>query len=125
MENVGLLAALATRSLYEEQPELWRLGESGRARTHEDFVEHFRALATLDEVVFESHVRYCEGLFSARGYPKRWLDDVWRHMAAVVAAELPPLASRRVMTLLSQVVGNSLRAKESDGSADGDLAPGG
>ena len=123
-ENVGLLAALATRSLYEEQPDLWRLGEPGRARTHEDFVEHFRALATLDEVVFEAHVRYCEGLFSARGYPKRWLEDAWRHMAAVVAAELPPPASGRVMAVLGQVVGNPLGGKESGGSAEADRAPG-
>jgi hypothetical protein len=104
-ESVGLLAVLATRSLYDEQPELWRLGESGRARTHEDFVQHFRALATMDEVVFEAHVRYCEGLFSSRGYPQKWLDDAWRHMQSVLAAELPETASAPAVRLLSQVVG--------------------
>lgn len=100
-ENVGLLATLATRALYAEQPDLWQRGEYGRARTLEDFTHHFRALAPMDEVVFEAHVRYCEGLFAARGYPHKWLEDAWRHMALVVAAELPDVAARQVLTVLN------------------------
>jgi hypothetical protein len=115
-ESAGLLAALATRAVYEEQPDLWRFGEAGRARTQEDFVHHFRTLATMDEVVFEAHVRYCEGLFSVRGYPLTWLQDAWRHMAAVVTAELPEAAAAPVMRLLVGVVGNAHAGGESGGS---------
>jgi hypothetical protein len=117
-EGTGLLAALATRAVYEEQPGLWRFGEAGRARTQEDFVHHFRALATMDQVVFEAHVRYCEGLFSARGYPRTWLQDAWRHMAAVVAAELPQAAATPVMQLLVSVVGNPHAGGEVAGGSD-------
>jgi len=103
-ENVGLLATLATRALYAEQPELWQLGEYGRARTLEDFTHHFRALAPMDEFVFEAHVRYCEGLFAARGYPHEWLEDAWRHMALVVGTELPDDAAREVLQVLNGAV---------------------
>jgi hypothetical protein len=117
-ESAGLLATLATRAVYEEQPGLWRFGEAGRARTQEDFVHHFRALATMDEVVFEAHVRYCEGLFSARGYPFTWLQDAWRQMAAVVTAELPDAAAAPVLQLLVAVVGNPHAGGEVSGGPD-------
>jgi hypothetical protein len=117
-ENAGFLAALATRAVYEEQPDLWRFGEAGRARTQEDFVHHFRALATMDEVVFEAHVRYCEGLFSVRDYPLTWLQDAWRHMAAVVTAELPEATAQPVMQVLVGVVGNAHAGDETSGRTD-------
>jgi hypothetical protein len=117
-ENAVFLAALATRAVYEEQPDLWRFGEAGRARTQEDFVHHFRALATMDELVFEAHVRYCEGLFSVRGYPLRWLQDAWRHMAAVVTAELPEATAQPVMKVLVGVVGNAHAGDETSGGTD-------
>ena len=117
-EGVGLLAALATRAVYQEQPDLWRFGEAGRARTLEDFVHHFRALATMDEVVFEAHVRYCEGLFSVRRFPLTWLQDAWRHMAVVVTAELPEAAAAPVIRLLVGVVGSPSAGGEGAGSSD-------
>ena len=122
-ESAGLLAALATRAVYEEQPDLWRFGEAGRARTQEDFVHHFRALATMDELVFEAHVQYCEGLFSVRGYPLKWLQDAWRHMATVVTAELPEAAAAPVMRVLVGVIENTHAGEESGGSSDSAQSP--
>ena len=87
------LALVATRALYDEQPELWRLGERGRAHTLEDFGHHFAALAALDEESFRQHVEFCVRLFHQRGFPQRWLTDGWRHMALVLRAELPPKAA--------------------------------
>ena len=99
-EHVAAMSLLATRALYDEQPELWQLGEHGRARTLEDFGHHFRALAALDERAFEAHVRYCYRLFRARGFPVRWLADAWRHMEPVLRAELPAHAAEPAVALL-------------------------
>jgi hypothetical protein len=104
-ESSGLLSLLATRALYDEQPELWRLGENGRARTLEDFGHHFRALATLQREVFEAHVVYCYELFAARGFPLRWLSDAWRHMEAVIPRELPAAAAEPALVILREVTG--------------------
>ena len=89
-ESIGFLALVATRRLYDEQPQLWDLGEHGRARTVEDFTHHLKALATLDERSFRTHVEYCERLFRDRNLPLRWLDDAWRVMSSVLVDELPP-----------------------------------
>jgi hypothetical protein len=99
-ENAAAMSLLATRRLYAEQPELWRLGEYGRARTLEDFGHHFAALARLDDRAFEAHVRYCYGLFGARGFPPRWLADAWRHMEPVLRSQLPPHAAEPAIALL-------------------------
>ena len=96
-----MLALLATQELYEEQPELWEMGEHGRARTLEDFGHHFLALAALDETAFVAHVDYCIKLFEGRGLPLRWLDDAWRVMAHVAASHLPPEVAVRAATILS------------------------
>ncbi len=88
-EAVGYLALTATRRLYEEQPDLWKLGEHGRARTLEDFTHHLRMLAGLSPPVVATHVAYCEGLWKARGFPRRWLDDAWRILDEVLRDELP------------------------------------
>lgn len=88
-EMTPMLSILATRRLYREQPELWGLGDTGRARTIEDFNHHFTALTALDAGVFRAHVRYCRELFSSRGYPEKWLDDAWRWMGQVMREELP------------------------------------
>lgn len=96
-----MLALLATRGLYEEQPDLWQMGEHGRARTLEDFAHHFRALEPLDERAFRGHVRYCTDLFAARGFPQRWLDDAWRWMAAVLQQELPPAIAEPALAILA------------------------
>ena len=81
------LAFLATERTYERQPELWEMGEYGRARTLEDFGHHFRALAHGPSA-FEAHVRYCYDLFSKRGFPLRWLDDAWLTMKEICTEEL-------------------------------------
>jgi len=105
-EAVGLLALAATRRLYEEQPQLWELGESGRARVLEDFSHHFRALALLDAGLFEAHVAWCRGLFTTRGFPTRWLDWSWPIMEEVVAVEMPAPVSSRVSRILSRLMGH-------------------
>lgn len=89
-ESAAHLAVLATRALYEEQPDLWRLGEAGRARTLEDFTHHFNALRPLQVPAFERHAAYCVSLFRPRGFPLRWLTDAWRIMRTVAEADLPP-----------------------------------
>ncbi len=101
-ESVAVLALLATRMLYEEQPALWELGEHGRARTLEDFGHHFKSLALLDAEAFDAHVRYCTRLFTARGFPLRWLDDAWRVMAVVSRAELPPAVGAEATRIVSR-----------------------
>ena len=102
-ESVGYLALVATRRLYDEQPNLWDLGEHGRARTHEDFTHHLKALAALDEPTFRSHVDYCRQLFTDRELPLRWLDDAWRTIDAVLTDELPPHVHQPARELLHAV----------------------
>jgi hypothetical protein len=115
VELAEFLAVLATRSLYDEQPELWQLGERGRAHTLEDFGHHFRALATLDEAVFASHVQFCIDLFRQRSYPQQWLTDGWRHMAAVIERELPPEVAEDAIRVLRQgVAGAGGEAPDTD-----------
>ena len=106
-ESLGLLALTATRRLYDEQPDLWRMGEEGRARTLEDFTHHFRALAALNEDTFRRHVDYCLDLFSQRNFPKQWLDDAWRIMDAVLRAEVPESASTPAVAILVSVTGSA------------------
>jgi hypothetical protein len=101
-EAVGYLALLATRRHYEEQPALWELGEQGRARTLEDYEHHFRHLATLDARVWTGHLRYCDELFSQRGFPKRWLTDAWRIMGQVLDDEMPPEVRAATRDLLGE-----------------------
>jgi hypothetical protein len=99
-EMAPVLAVLATRGLYAEQPGLWSMGERGRERTLEDFGHHFRALQSLNGAAFRSHVHYCRDLFRARDFPHRWLDDAWRWMETVIRSELPePLAARALAVL--------------------------
>ena len=106
-EMAPVLSVLATRALYEEQPELWKLGERGRSRTVEDFHHHFMALRSLDAAVFRSHVQYCEALFAARGFPQKWLDDAWSWMAVVMERELPETVAHPALATLNEVVGTS------------------
>ena len=106
-ELAPMLALLATRSLYEEQPDLWKLGEDGRARTLEDFTHHFRALQELSEPAFRAHVQYCEDLFSARGFPHRWLEDAWRWMEVVIEREVPKPIAQEALSVLRSVVEES------------------
>lgn len=106
-ELAPMLSILATRGLYEEQPELWEMGERGRAHTLEDFNHHFRALQPLDASVFRSHVQYCQNLFAAREFPQRWLDDAWRWMAAVIERELPKAAAESALAVLREATGTS------------------
>jgi len=97
------LAQLCTANLYREKPALAALGDRGREHTRADFGYHFVALADLSEARFAEHVRYCVGLFEARGFPLVWLDDAWRHMAAVIAAEAPPEVSGPALALMRAV----------------------
>lgn len=104
VELTEFLAVMAARSMYDEQPELSELGERGRAHTIEDFGHHFRALATLDEAVFASHVQFCIDLFRHRSFPQQWLRDGWRHMAVVIRRELPPEVADDALRVLRQGV---------------------
>lgn len=104
VELTDFLAVLATRAMYDEQPELWQRGEQARMHTVEDFGHHFRALATLDEMVFASHVQFCIDLFRQRSFPQQWLTDGWRHMAAVMERELPPKVAEEAIRVLRQGV---------------------
>lgn len=99
-EMVGYLALVATRRHYAEQPDLWRLGEHGRARTREDYEHHFRALVNLDEPTWRRHVDYCERLFAQRGYPRRWLLDAWRVMDDTLRAEVNAEVADEALALL-------------------------
>jgi hypothetical protein len=123
VEMTDFLALLATRAIYDEQPELWELGEQARARTLEDFGHHFRALATLDESVFGSHVMYCIDLFRQRSFPQQWLTDAWRHMTAVMERELPPEVAAEAVRVLRLGVtnagGGALPAEATDPPAGG------
>jgi hypothetical protein len=122
VELTDFLAVVATRAMYDEQPELWQLGEQARARALEDFGHHFRALATLDEVVFASHVEFCMNLFRQRSFPQQWLTDGWRHMAAVMERELAPKVAEEAVRVLRQGVasagGEAPPAAESEPLAD-------
>ncbi len=98
-EQAGHLAFLATERLYERQPELWKMGENGRARTHEDFGHHFRALARGANA-FRAHIDYCYDLFESRGFPHRWLDDAWLMMEEICRERLDePVAEVAIKTL--------------------------
>jgi hypothetical protein len=108
-EAVPHLAFLATERLYAEQPDLWRLGEEGRARTLEDFTHHLRALVPLSGNHFRSHVDYCRSLFDQRGFPQQWLDDAWRILAAVLRDELPAGAANAVIGVLDGVTAGKER----------------
>jgi hypothetical protein len=107
VELTDFLAVVATRAMYDEQPELWQLGEQARAHTLEDFAHHFRVLATLDEIVFTSHVQFCIDLFRQRSFPQQWLTDGWRHMAAVMERELPPKVAEEAIRVLRQGVADA------------------
>ena len=106
-EAIGFLALSATRRLYDEQPDLWKLGEHGRARTHEDFTHHVRMLAGLQQEVFAEHVSYCQRLWSSRGFPTKWLDDAWRILDDVLREELPPHVHEPALAILRTVTGSS------------------
>ena len=109
VETQGLLTLRATEALYDEQPNLWARGEQGRKHTFDDFGHHFRSLATLDADVFAGHVRYCNELFTSRGFPRTWLTDAWRIMREVLERELPaPVAGQAV-----EVVQEGVRRGES------------
>jgi hypothetical protein len=110
-ELTPMLALLATRGLYEEQPALWTLGENGRARTLEDFSHHFRALQGLSVPAFRAHLQYCEDLFAARGFPHRWLEDAWRWMAVVIEREVPPPIAEQALGVLRAGVGDGVPAE--------------
>jgi hypothetical protein len=101
-EAVGHLAYLATERHYREQPELWELGEHGRARTLEDYTHHFRHLAPLDERVWRHHRAYCYELFEQRGFPRRWLDDAWRIMRATLREHVDAAAGAPALSLLER-----------------------
>jgi hypothetical protein len=101
-EMAPVLALRATQELYREQPGLWSMGENGRVRTLEDFGHHFRALQSLNVHAFRAHVTYCRDLFTARGFPLRWLDDGWRWMAVVIERELPPPVAQTALTVLQK-----------------------
>ena len=99
-EAVGALAYRATNILYEEQPDLWRMGEHGRNRTQEDFGRHFEALATMDRDLFAAYVAYCRKLFVNHGFPAAWLTDAWRIMAETLQRELHPAAAEEAIKVL-------------------------
>ena len=87
-ESMGWLALLATRRTYAAQPDLWRLGEQGRARTIEDFTHHLRS-ALGGDTHWRSHLDYSVRLFDARGFPQRWLLDAFVTLREVLADTFP------------------------------------
>lgn len=103
-EAVGALALVATNRLYDEQPELWNLGEHGRARTLEDFTHHLRLLSGLSAEVFAGHVDHCNRLWASRGFPPKWLDDAWRILDEVLRNELPASVQEPAVALLRSTV---------------------
>ncbi|MEO9006254.1 MAG: hypothetical protein ABI401_03945 [Candidatus Dormibacter sp.] len=105
-----MLAYRATEALYAEQPDLWRMGERGRARTLEDFGRHFEALTTLDTGLFREYVTYCMGLFSSHGFPQAWLVDAWRIMGTTIERELPATVSTPALGVLR--AGSDVAAKD-------------
>lgn len=104
-EAAGMLAFRATEALFDEQPDLWKMGEGGRARTLEDFGRHFESLATLDRELFSAYVRYCETLFDNHGFPRRWLTDAWRIMGAVMRDQLPRSLADQATAILASASG--------------------
>ncbi len=108
-ERAPALALTARRLLYEEQPELSELGENGRERTLEDFVHHFRALATMDTAIFAAHVRYCRQLFALRAFPQTWLTDAWRFMEMTMARDMPSHAEEVTAVLHAGVAAARVR----------------
>ena len=77
-ESVGTLALAATNRLYAEQPELWKLGEHGRARTLEDFEPFLVRLRTAKPQIF---ALYDELPDMSEGYRKNarsYLDEFFR-----------------------------------------------
>jgi hypothetical protein len=108
-ERAPALALTARQLLYEEQPELSKLGENGRERTLEDFVHHFRALASMDTTIFAAHVRYCEELFALRDFPQHWLTDAWRFMEMTMARDIPSHAAEATSVLRAGVAAASAR----------------
>ena len=108
-EAVDALAYRATDALYREQPDLWRMGERGRARTLEDFVRHFEALATLDSALFRDHVAYCQKLFANHGFPAAWLTDAWRIMADAIHSELPAAVADQAIQVIRTASGQPAR----------------
>lgn len=82
-ESVPWLSLMAARDTYAEQPELWRLGEEGRARTIEDFSHHLRA-ALAGELLWREHLQYSLTLFDSRGFPQRWLRDAFATLSDVL-----------------------------------------
>ncbi len=109
-EATPMLAYRATAALYEEQPDLWRMGERGRARTLEDFGRHFEALGTLDADLFREYVSYCVGLFTSHGFPQSWLVDAWRVMAVTIEREMPANVSTQALEVLR--AGSGVSAKD-------------
>lgn len=87
-ESRSFLALLATRDTYAAQPQLWRLGEYGRARTIEDFEHHLRAAGGTDRQ-WRDYLAYCLDLFHSRDMPSRWLTDAFVTLSRVVTENLP------------------------------------
>jgi hypothetical protein len=112
-EQVETLALLGTRRIYAEQPDLWQLGEYGRARTLEDFGHHLRRLAQLDEDVFRAHVVYCEELWRDRDFPRQWLLDAWRIVEDVLRDELPAAVADPAIAILRRVTSDPARGTAS------------
>jgi hypothetical protein len=108
-EAAPMLAFKATAALYEQQPDLWRMGERGRARTLEDFGRHFEALANMDRDLFAAHVAYCQNLFANLGFPAAWLTDAWRVMADTVQRELPPAVADQAIQVIRTGSGQPAR----------------
>lgn len=105
-EAASHLAYLSTEALYEEQPDLWKLGEHGRHHTLNDFTLHFRAIASGVDA-FRAHADYSYALFEQRGFPRRWLDDAWELMERIGGGNLDEPARGVFLERLSAVIGGS------------------
>ena len=98
-ESIGWLSLLAARDTYARQPELWRLGEDGRARTIEDFSHHLRA-ALAGEALWRQHLEYSLKLFDARGFPQRWLREAFGTLSEVLDEAFGHALGRDIRTRL-------------------------
>jgi hypothetical protein len=98
-ESIDWLALMATSRTYAHHPELWRLGEQGRARTIEDFTHHLRA-ALAGDLQWREHLTYSVTLFDARGFPQRWLRDAFVTLSAVLAEAFGESVGREVRARL-------------------------
>lgn len=98
-ESIPWLSLMAARDTYAVQPELWRLGEDGRARTIEDFTHHLRA-ALAGEVLWRRHLEYSLKLFDARGFPHRWLRDAFATLSSVLDEAFGETLGRDLRTRL-------------------------